>query len=304
MPGRVTMTSLEFSHIQSLLTELTLSANHELSLWLSEQKDLGAEFLPTEDASWADIRQMPAVTPHPAPVAQREKRTAQSMARERAVPTRENETSSVQSALKQFQNLRKTTPIKQPQETRQTALQQLNTRIDQCRKCPLRQSSQGVFTGRGPLDAEIMFIAAGANPKEFQLNRFLSGEGAILFDTFIAELETRVPGLSKKIYTTNVIKCAGTPPRQQQGEIAFKCQSYLHEEIAYVNPKVIVVFGALAYRAIFKEDADISQIRGMRKQIDGIPTLVTHHPYEIVKNRGLAERTRGDLTLALQMLKR
>lgn len=303
MPGRVTMTSLEFSHIQSLLTELALSANHELSLWLSEQKDLGAEFLPTEDASWADIRRMPTVPSPPAHATQREKRPAPDMASAVSMPAEKN-IPSVRSTLKQFQNLRKTTPAKQSQETRQTALHQLNARIEQCKKCALRQNSLGVFTGRGPLDAEIMFIAAGANPKELQLNRFLSGDGAILFDAFIAELETMFPGLSKKIYTTNVIKCAGTPPRQQQGEIAFKCQSYLHEEISYVNPKVIVVFGALAYRAIFKEDADISQIRGTRKQIDGIPTLVTHHPYEIVKNRSLAERTRGDLTRAVQMLKR
>ena len=304
MPGRVTMTSPEFSPIQLLLTELALSANHELSLWLSEQKDLGAEFLPTEDASWTDMHQILPVTPRPVHVAQNKKQPEQSVAHTVAMPPGRSMPSSGQSTQKQFQNLRNTTPARQTQETRQTALHQLNARIEQCRKCPLRQISRGVFTGRGSLDAEIMFIAAGANPKELQLNRFLSGDGAILFDTFIAELETKFSGITQRIYTTKVIKCAGTPPRQQQGEIAFKCQSYLREEIAYVNPKVIVVFGALAYRAIFKEDADISQIRGTRRQIDGIPTLVTHHPYEIVKNRSLAERTRGDLALAMQMLKR
>ena len=158
---------------------------------------------------------------------------------------------------------------------------------------------------REQIEAELCRVsAAGGNPKELETGRIMTGEAGEMLDRIVAAMAKLSPMAEpERIYMTNVLKCAHVPPRPQALEAARKCLPVLREEIAIVAPKVIIIWGEFAFRAMFGTDALISQVRGQVFKFEGISAIPTHHPMEMVKNPKLKGRTWADLQAALEIAK-
>ena len=189
-------------------------------------------------------------------------------------------------------------------EERRLGLNTLNARMNSCRQCALGSTRRGLLCGYGPADASMMFVAAGGNPRELDKGRLMTDDAAALFDKIITAMATLHPeAAADRIYMTNVIKCAAVPPRGKSMDVARSCLTNLRQEVRIVSPKVIVIWGELALKAMFGIDMNISQARGVWQNFEGVPAIATHHPLEMLKNPKLKGRVWSDLQTAVARLK-
>jgi uracil-DNA glycosylase len=179
----------------------------------------------------------------------------------------------------------------------------------QCRKCPhLVVFRHQVVFGVGNPDAELMFVgeAPGAD-EDLQGEPFVGRAG---------ELLTRIiqtMGYSRdEVYIANVLKCrpdmpAGTPGnRQPTAEEMATCLPYLREQIALIQPKVMVALGGVAMRGLMGLDQPMKSLRGRWHGFAGIPVMPTFHPSYLLRNQSLAEKRKvwEDMLLVLERLER
>ena len=150
-----------------------------------------------------------------------------------------------------------------------------------------------------------MFVAAGGNPAEIDEGRIMTGAAAELLDNIVhAMAGLHSEARAERIYMTNVIKCAKCPARGKAQDCARLCLPWLQKEVSIVAPDVIVVWGELAYRAMFGGDSLISQVRGCELVFEGVKTIATHHPLEMIRNPGLKARVWADMKLAVSFIKK
>jgi uracil-DNA glycosylase len=178
-----------------------------------------------------------------------------------------------------------------------------------CRKCPhLVAFRHQVVFGVGNPDAELMFVgeAPGAD-EDLEGEPFVGRAG---------ELLTRIiqtMGFSRgEVYIANVLKCRPDMPPGSSGnrpptadEMA-TCLPYLREQIALIQPKIMVALGGVAMRGLLGANQPMRALRGRWHQFAGIPVMPTFHPSYLLRNQSLIEKRKvwEDMLLVLERLKR
>jgi len=151
------------------------------------------------------------------------------------------------------------------EESKQPEFEELRQRAALCEKCELSETRRNVVFGEGNPDTPLLIIGEGPGEHEDATGRPFVGRAGALLDQCLKE-----NGLSRKhVYITNVIKCraciteAGRTrnrvPRQM--EIA-ACLPWLEQQIALIEPLVILCLGAVAANAIIRKDFKMTQERG------------------------------------------
>ena len=178
-----------------------------------------------------------------------------------------------------------------------------------CRKCPhLVAFRHQVVFGVGNPDAELMFVgeAPGAD-EDLQGEPFVGRAG---------ELLTRIiqtMGFSREeVYIANVLKCRPDMPPGRSGnrpptaEEMATCLPYLREQIALIQPKLMVALGGVAMRGLLGADQPMKSLRGHWHQFAGIPVMPTFHPSYLLRNQSLTEKRKvwEDMLLVLERLDR
>jgi DNA polymerase len=158
----------------------------------------------------------------------------------------------------------------------------LYSRIRNCDLCPLARTRTLAVPGEGPLDADVMCIgeAPGAN-EDRQGRPFVGNAGQFLEELLAAA------GLGRQdVYICNVLKCR--PPGNRDplpGEIQ-ACQDYLDEQIALIDPLVIVTLGRFSMSRYFPQQT-ISRIHGQPREIDGRVIVPMYHPAAALHQQSL-----------------
>ncbi len=303
---------LNETQIQTALTLLLRDAVHDLGNWLDSQRALGADRLPLDaDKSWGIPESGVSVAMSASASRSDPSRSAPrpalppSAPSSGSLPRATQPSSATNKSMASFMEMREAQTSRQlftPAE-RQMAIDVMNARCRACRQCPLGSRRRGVLCGYGPVDADLMFIAAGGNPGELDAGRIMTGEAAALFDKIVLAMADLKPAAAPdRIYMTNIIKCGCSPARSQVPECAVRCLGFIREEVQIVQPKVIVVWGQMAYRTMFGSDALISQVRGSVLCFEGVTTIATHHPMELIKQPNLKRRVWEDVKLAASYL--
>ncbi|HTL39653.1 MAG TPA: uracil-DNA glycosylase [Methylomirabilota bacterium] len=152
------------------------------------------------------------------------------------------------------------------------ALQKISTKIKRCLIC--RKDSIGLpVVGEGDPDAKIVFIGEAPGKTESLTGRpFVGRSGKFLR----AQLKTI--GLDEKnVYITSPVKYLpkqGTPTPQQ---IAHG-RTHLDEQLAVINPAVIVLMGRVAAEAVLGEYLAISKLHGQTIKKDNKIYFISYHP--------------------------
>ena len=108
-------------------------------------------------------------------------------------------------------------------------------------------------------------------------------------------------GLShEEVYIANVLKCRPPDNRDPQGVEVNNCESFLHQQVAHIGPRIIVALGRFAAQALLQQDAAISQLRGKVHQynIGQLPLVVTYHPAYLLRSPTAKAKSWQDLMLA------
>lgn len=167
-------------------------------------------------------------------------------------------------------------------ETACDSLADLRAQALACTRCEhLVASRQQVVFGVGNEAADILFVgdAPGAD-EDAQGEPFVDAAGGLLTKML------KAMGLAREdVYIANILKCRPDTPNQRSGNRAptaeemATCSPWLHRQIDFIQPKVIVALGKVAVGGLLEmENAPITKMRGTWQTYRGIPLMPTFHP--------------------------
>lgn len=150
---------------------------------------------------------------------------------------------------------------------------QIATKISVCQSCNLHFSRKNTVPGEGPINSKLMLIGEGPGFHENQQGRpFVGAAGK-----FLDELLSYANLSRENVFITNVVKCRPPGNRDPFPEELRACNDYLEEQIAVINPLVIVTLGRFSMAKFFGI-VKISQIHGQAKSVNNRLIVAMFHP--------------------------
>jgi uracil-DNA glycosylase family protein len=156
-----------------------------------------------------------------------------------------------------------------------------------CHRCPLYEPATQVVFGEGPAGATVMFVGEQPGDQEDVIGRPFVGPAGQMMDCAMEEA-----GIDRRtVYVTNAVKHFKFTPRGRRrihqtpdvSEIQ-ACSVWLGTERDHLRPRLMVLMGASAARAIMGRAVTISRERGRPiRMADGQTAFVTVHPSYLLR---------------------
>ena len=162
----------------------------------------------------------------------------------------------------------------------------LNLNNNACEKCGLCQKRKNVVNGKGPIPAKIMLIGEWPGAPEDKTGDVWSGP--------IGDSTKRLllkAGIDpREVFLTTCVRCYPVAPpsdnkfaprfREPTKEEVEACADYLEQEIAAVQPNVIVPMGTIAAKRILGKVTTIKSTRGIELWSDkyNCKVMPVYHP--------------------------
>jgi len=132
---------------------------------------------------------------------------------------------------------------------KQKAIEKINSRMKVCTACRLAATRNHVLVGEGDLDARLLFVPLSPGTVEDSENKMFIGPSGKILDRLF-----QAAGIHREsVFMTNLIKCMLPKNRRPKMDEIQACSQFLDEEIAVINPAVIVPLGFYAARYILNK---------------------------------------------------
>ena len=168
-----------------------------------------------------------------------------------------------------------------------------------CSRCKLHtQGRKQVVFGVGNPDADLMFVgeAPGAD-EDIQGIPFVGRAGQLL-TKMIEAINLR----REDVYIANVIKCRPPGNRNPEPDEIAQCEPFLFQQIAAIQPKVIVALGSFAAKTLLRSEESISRLRGRIYDFQGAKLIPTFHPSFLLRSPDRKRDAWEDLKRARALL--
>jgi DNA polymerase len=181
-----------------------------------------------------------------------------------------------------------------------TALDLLRDTALGCTKCPLAAGRTQVVFGVGDPEAELLFVGEGPGREEDLAGEPFVGRSGKLLDRLMAE---EIGLTRERCYIANVVKCRPPDNRDPAPDEIVACRPYLEEQIALIEPAVIVTLGNFATRLLLDRTEGIRALRGSIFPYGRGHLVPTYHPAYVLRAGGeaLAEM-RADFVRAKRLM--
>lgn len=157
----------------------------------------------------------------------------------------------------------------------------LEVRVAACRQCRLCEARKQAVLGVGDRQADWLFVGEGPGAEEDARGEPFVGQAGQLLDNMLASIDLQ---RGHDVYIANAVKCRPPENRTPDAAEIAACRPYLAEQIALLQPKLIIVMGRPAAQAILQAEVKISDMRGKLHDYNGIPVIVTYHPAYLLRN--------------------
>ena len=175
---------------------------------------------------------------------------------------------------------------------------ELNRQIGLCQKCGLCRQIHNKVPGQGNPRARLMLIGEGPGRDEDEQGLAFVGRAGQLLTRMLAAI-----GLTREeVYICNVVKCRPPQNRVPTPEEAAACLPYLRAQFALVRPRVVVLLGATAARAVLGEQIRITRDRGNWVERKGVWFMPTYHPAALLRDESKKRDAWHDLQAVRQKL--
>jgi uracil-DNA glycosylase family 4 len=152
-------------------------------------------------------------------------------------------------------------------------LTQIARDVSSCTNCALHHSRKKAVSGEGPANAEIMFIGEGPGFHENEQGRPFVGAAGQFLDQLLQQA-----GVTRsEVWIGNVVKCRPPGNRDPMPEELAACDVYLEQQIAAINPSIIVTLGRFSMNK-FMPGAKISQVHGQMRKVGNRYVIAMFHP--------------------------
>lgn len=159
-------------------------------------------------------------------------------------------------------------------------LDELESLIKDCKKCPLHKSRNKFVFGKGNHNADVMIIGEGPGAEEDKLGEpFVGRAGNLLTDILTAIKFSR-----EEVYIANIVKSRPPANRTPLPDEMNACLPYLMKQIELINPKMILCLGLTAAKGLLKKNDSLTRMRGQVFELNGIKVMVTYHPAALLRN--------------------
>jgi DNA polymerase len=168
---------------------------------------------------------------------------------------------------------------------------ELHGRVRECTACPLHLTRTLAVPGYGPVTARVMAIGEAPGENEDREGKPFVGAAGRLLTSLLESV-----GLDRRdIYITNIIKCR--PPRNRDPEPleVEACSHFLDEQIALLQPDVILLLGRHALMRLLPDAGGISRLHGERLQRDDRVYVPLYHPAAALYNGALKDTLEADM---------
>lgn len=159
-------------------------------------------------------------------------------------------------------------------------LEELTATCLTCQKCNLARTRTQVVVSRGNPHATLMIIGEGPGQQEDETGLPFVGRAGQLLDKILASVNFDP---ERDVYICNVVKCRPPGNRNPEPDEVAACKPYLLEQIRLVNPRVILLTGAVAVQAILGEKRGITKIRGQWFTWEGYDCMPVLHPAYLLR---------------------
>lgn len=158
--------------------------------------------------------------------------------------------------------------------------EELEKSIKGCKKCKLCNNRNNIVFGCGNKNADIMLIGEGPGADEdIQGIPFVGKAGKLMNSAFEALEINR-----DDVYIANVVKCRPPNNRNPEKDEETVCLDYLRNQVILVKPKIIVLLGNVALKAILGNEYSITSARGKWVEKKEILYMPTFHPAALLRD--------------------
>lgn len=160
------------------------------------------------------------------------------------------------------------------------SLEELESLINTCTKCPLHKSRNKFVFGKGNHNAGVMIVGEGPGAEEDKQGEpFVGRAGKLLTDILKAINFSR-----EDVYIANVVKSRPPGNRTPNADEMDACLPYLRKQIELIKPKMILCLGLTAALGILKKKDSLTNMRGKVFEFEGAKVMVTYHPAALLRN--------------------
>ncbi len=156
----------------------------------------------------------------------------------------------------------------------------LSHKVKSCTNCDLHQKRTNTVFGMGNPFAEIMLIGEGPGKDEDLQGLPFVGKSGQLLDKILGACGFNREG---HVYIANVVKCRPPGNRDPEPEEREACLPYLYKQIKLIQPKIIVLLGSTALKALIDPQARITRLRGEWMLWRDINVMPTYHPSALLR---------------------
>lgn len=177
----------------------------------------------------------------------------------------------------------------------QKELQRISSEIENCIECRKGKNGKAV-PGEGNPQAKIVFIGEAPGREEAKTGRPFVGRSG----KYLTKLLTSIGIKRENVYITSPVKYfpgrrAPTPKEIEHGRV------HLLKQLEIIKPKIIVLLGNVACRALLGKGFQVSKVHGQPIEKDRVVYLPTFHPAAIVRFRRLRPLIEDDFQHLKQM---
>ncbi|MCI8965783.1 MAG: uracil-DNA glycosylase [Clostridia bacterium] len=176
------------------------------------------------------------------------------------------------------------------------SFEELEEEIKDCNKCKLCNNRNNIVLGCGNREADIMFIGEGPGADEDMQGIPFVGKAGKLMNMAFEALDIN----RDEIYIANVVKCRPPNNRNPEKDEQTACLDYLRSQVMLVKPKIIVLLGSVALKAILGDEYSITRSRGKWIEKKDIKYMPTFHPAALLRDETKKIDFYNDLKLVLK----
>lgn len=161
-----------------------------------------------------------------------------------------------------------------------------------CTRCGLCETRKHVVFGVGNPRSHVLFVGEGPGEQEdLRGEPFVGPAGKLLDDMLsIIDLDRK-----KNCYIANIVKCRPPGNRDPLETEQDACVGYLEQQIALIQPKVIVCLGRIAAMRLIRADYRITREHGQWVKKNGIWMTAIYHPSALLRDTAKRPETFTDL---------
>lgn len=164
--------------------------------------------------------------------------------------------------------------------TEATDLASLRAAVEAFDGCALKQTARNTVFADGVADSDIMLIGEAPGAEEDRQGIPFCGASGQLLDKMLASI-----GLSRQenCYITNALFWRPPGNRTPEADEIAICRPFLERHIALFQPKLIIMVGGTAAKALLNETRGITKLRGEELNYGDIPVRCLFHPSYLLR---------------------